>query len=486
MRCTISSEFHPGDKRWFTAPWRPEDPEWAFKLSRRPSLVLENEEPGGQGETTIRVDHAKTDQAVTGIGTSLDETSCYAIQKGKDDRQIKELLRRLIDPQAGAGYSLFRVCFGTSDFSDARAVSRHPNGWYTYQDDKDGEFSIENDRKLGILRVLKLARDVARECGTEVKFFGSAWSPPAWMKIGGRIAEGNRDRNQLRGDMAGAMPPIRKAVQAYEAEGIPIWAITTGNEHLYTPDNYPGCFIPQEVEAKVVVALHKEFAENKLATRIWIHDHNWDLVATGPERVLGLLKDARFGPKGEAYRFVDAVALHHYGGSPGQMVDFRRKFPDMPLEFTEGSVWGARGMDEIVQIFRTGHRSYVSWVPMSTQDPTEHNQGPYNTVDALGPTLLIQASGQGPSWYVTPEYFLIAQFSKFVRPGAIRIESTAGTPETVTNVAFRNPDGTTALVVVNQTTAEQAIRILVASRQARTVLPARSVATYVFRLPDRP
>ena len=99
---------------------------------------------------------------------------------------------------------------------------------------------------------------------------------------------------------------------------------------------------------------------------------------------------------------------------------------------------------------------------MSTQDPSEHNQGPYNTTRTLGPTLMVQANGDGPHWYKTPEVFLIAQFSKFVRPGAVRIESSEGRGDTLTNVAFKNRDGTTVVVVVNQAPAERECRLLAA------------------------
>jgi glucosylceramidase len=334
---------------------------------------------------------------------------------------------------------------------------------------------------LGIIRVIKLAQEVARAGNLELKFFGSAWSPPAWMKSGGKIVAGKNEDNQLKNEMIGDYAAyLRKAVQAYEHLGIPIWAVTTGNEHHYSPPNYPGCFIPQEAEAALVVALHEEFTRHKLSTKIWIHDHNWDNAEAVAGQVLTLLGDPKHGPDGTARRFVDAVALHHYGGGPSQMAQFHAKFPHVALEFTEGSVWGVAGMDEIVQIFRTGHRSYVSWVPMRTQNPTEHNQGPYNTTKTLGPTLMVQSNGDGRRWYKTPEFHLIGQFSKFVRPGAVRIESSKGSNTTLTNVAFKNRDGSIAVVVVNQTVAAREVRLACEGKQICSAIPAKSIATYVF------
>ena len=52
------------------------------------------------------------------------------------------------------------------------------------------------------------------------------------------------------------------------------------------------------------------------------------------------------------------------------------------------------------------------------------------------------------------EYFTIGHLAKFVRPGAVRIASTSfgttGWNGQIMDVAFRNPDGSTALVVHNE------------------------------------
>lgn len=467
----FSSEFHPADSRWYTEPWQESDSGWKFRLTPQPDLTLAPREDFDG--PTITIDPSRTFQTLTGLGTSFDETSCYAMQKGKTDAQVRELLRSLIDPRGGAGYSVFRICFGTSDFSDARSVSRHPQGWYTYQDDPAGPFSIENDRTLGILRVLHLAHDVARECGVELRIVATAWSPPAWMKIGGELASGDSAKNRLRSDRIDACAEyLRKSVEAYQADGIPIFAVTTNNEHYYTPESYPGCYISAEDEAKLVVALRRQFEAHKLTTQIWIHDHNWDLIPTGPAIVLKDLAAAGHP------RAADAVAFHHYGGSPADMSRFHEQFPNIDLQFSEGSVWGAGGAEEIVQILRHGSRSYVSWVPMSTQDPTEHNQGPYNAVGKLGPTLLIQRDG--PHYDRTPEFFLIAQFSRFLRPGAARLDTNDTTGQKLPNVAFQNPDGSLAIVVVNRDESPQQLQLVLAGSQAVTTIPATTVATFVL------
>ena len=460
----LSSEYLPKSSKWFTDP--PPASAVRYRLARQADLPITRPGPEKAGAVAITVDPAKAYQTVTGIGASFDESSCYAIQKNHDDAQIKAILRELIDPNKGMGLTLFRVCFGTSDFSDARGVSDHPKGWYSYQPEQDGPFSIENDRKLGILRVIKLAQDVAKESGTTLQFFGSAWSPPGWMKDSGKMVGG-----RLKPGMEGAYAAyLRKAVQAYRAEGVPMLAVTTNNEHYFTSDAYPGCYFDAKQEAALVRALGKEFAANGVKAEIWLLDHNFDIWPEAAKTLESLKDSGDLGLAG-------AVAFHHYGGKPADVAKLHERFPTVPLQFTEGSVWGTEGIAEIARIFRNGSRSYVYWVPMVTRETREHIQGPYNAPGILSPTLLV--AREGGAWHAAPEVNLIGQVSRFVRPGAVRVDS--GEVEPLTNVAFKNPDGTLAVVVVNQNAWAVRFTLRCERNQIAAAVPAGSVATYTFQ-----
>ena len=85
---------------------------------------------------------------------------------------------------------MFRITIGTSDFSDGRKVSSHPKGFYTYQDDKEN-FSIELD-KTGIIKIIKLVQDVAKQIGSSSinYIFARPWSPPALMKTSEKLIGG--------------------------------------------------------------------------------------------------------------------------------------------------------------------------------------------------------------------------------------------------------------------------------------------------------
>ncbi|MBN1350794.1 glycosyl hydrolase [candidate division KSB1 bacterium] len=465
-----SSELLPEDERWFTNP--PEETEIQFRLQRQPDLKFEP--LGSRKGTTFRIDPGKRFQTISGIGTSLEETTVYAILKNKSDAQIRELLKALIDPARGIGLNLFRITIGTSDFSDARAVSQHPQGFYSYQDREDAPFSIQNDQDLGIVKVLQMAREVAQNLvpPQEIRFFASCWSPPGWMKTSGTLIGGSLKpgyENHLA-------RYFRQFIEAYAAHGIPIYAMTLQNEPNYLPEKYPGMKLTWQQEHDLARAICENFRQPPaLPVKVWINDHNFEYWVNA-DSVLMKLKSAGKGT------CVDAVAFHNYSDAPVEnMSRLKQRHPDTDVLISEHSEFGVRGMAAIQDYFRQGATAYTYWVTMSTQTTDEHNQGPWNHLGELSPTMLIKRDGDNPDWYRTPEYFLIGQFSKFIRRGARRITCETGNRETLTAVAFQNPDRSIVVVLVNQTEFEQNFRLLFRGQQVCASLPAKSVATCLWQ-----
>ena len=77
---------------------------------------------------------------------------------------------------------------------------------------------------------------------------------------------------------------------------------------------------------------------------------------------------------------------------------------------------------------------------------------------------------------------MLGQASKFVKPGAVRIDSNTFGPGNVEDVAFRNPDGSTALVVLNaDATNSRTFSVSAHGRSFSYTLPAKAVATFTWR-----
>ena len=75
-------------------------------------------------------------------------------------------------------------------------------------------------------------------------------------------------------------------------------------------------------------------------------------------------------------------------------------------------------------------------------------------------------------------YYIIAQVSKFVPPGSVRISSNQVL--NVTNVAFKRPDGKKVLIVLNDSNAAVPFNIRYKGVWAFTTLAANTAATYVW------
>jgi O-glycosyl hydrolase len=87
----------------------------------------------------------------------------------------------------------------------------------------------------------------------------------------------------------------------------------------------------------------------------------------------------------------------------------------------------------------------------------------------------------GDEYYPTPEYYLFGLYSKLVQAGAKRIESDYGSADTVTDVAFANPDGTVVVIVANQTASRQDVALVSAGNQAWAGIEPKTAAAIVWR-----
>ena len=77
------------------------------------------------------------------------------------------------------------------------------------------------------------------------------------------------------------------------------------------------------------------------------------------------------------------------------------------------------------------------------------------------------------------EYYALAHASRFVLPGAQRVQSSEAAGE-LSNVAFRNRDGSLALVVANGAPQEQTFSVRMKGQSFRYTLPGMSVATFAW------
>jgi glucosylceramidase len=421
---------------------------------------------GTDAKDRIEIDDSTTFQTMLGLGSSLEPTTCSNFWRlAIADREA--LMERVVDPQQGIGMNLMRLCMGTPDFTG--------DPWYSYCDRPPGEtdpglerFSIERDRAY-VLPVIQLAR----RKNPDLLFFASPWSPPGWMKSNGTMIGGYL----LPKWYPAYAQYFVRFIQAYEAEGIPIYAVTIQNEpgvDRATEKNlkwhYPSCRWTGEQERDFIRDhLGPAMRKAGLRTRIWCYDHNYNLKTTGNDPGLDyprtILRDA------PAAAFVAGVAFHGYEGRPPAMSVFHGEFPKVPIHFTEGSVFGIDGAVDLIERLRNWATSYNAWVLM-LDNHGKPNNGPFAAKFA---TVALNTKTLKPEYLLN--YHVYGQFMKFIPRGAVRVESrTLG--HAPAHVAFRTPDHNLILVAANPAAEESRCVLCWRGQGCSAVLPAKSVGTW--------
>jgi glucosylceramidase len=432
-----------------------------------------------EGVPTITIDPSQRFQRIDGFGASITDSSAYLLARSKDRDAI---MRDLFDTEDGIGLSYLRQPMGASDFV------KGPH--YTYDDLPKGKtdfdmarFSVAHDET----QILPLLRQALRH-NRNLKVMGTPWSPPAWMKtpeslVGGRFIDDERYYDAYTRYFV-------KFVQAYRRAGVPVDAVTLQNEPQNRfPSKYPGMDFRDPEEARLIKSVGPAFQKAGIDTKILGYDHNWSLhpndvglPGANPEYAKALLDDP------EAKRWLAGTAYHCYSGDPSAQSELKAAHPDRDIYFTECSGiesgdpattfpdtlhWHSRFLT--IGATRNWARNVITW--NLALDP---RNGPHNggCDTCTGVVTIDPATGKATR---EADYYVLGHVTKFVEPGAVRVGSTV--EGNIWNVAFRNPDGSTVVLVNNDDwgSGSQRFNLRMGSDALSYDLPAGAVATFVMR-----
>ncbi|MEU2822580.1 RICIN domain-containing protein [Streptomyces bacillaris] len=404
----------------------------------------------------IRIDAGSEGQRFTGGGASVTGASAQLVQ-GLPQAQRTTLLRSLFSAEGdGIGLNYLRQPLGSTDF-DANSDA------YTYEDTR-GSFSIDRDRAQ-IIPVLKQATAI----NPAIRFMGSPWSPPAWMKTNNSLNGGSlrTEHHQAYADY------LVKAIRAYGQEGITLTDLTAQNEPEFAT-SYPSMSMTSAQQADFFRVLDRTLTAANLPTNLLAYDHNWD----HPNYPLDV-----FARTGGIQRVIGA-AFHCYGGAPSaqqQIVSAGKRVfftecsgtdsANPATTFGDTLRWHAENL--VVQNMRNGGETVINW-----NLALDRNGGPHQGHCGNRCNGIVEiADGQVTR---NAEFYVLGHVTKFIRPGATRIGSTSQGAGGVQNVAFRNPDGTRAAVVVNTASGAQRFSLTDNGRSLAYTLPAGAVATFTW------
>jgi len=418
------------------------------------------------GNITIHIDKKQRFQEIDGFGASFTDSSAYLVNQILNKQQKKEVMEALFGREQGIGLSLLRNPMGASDY--ARSI-------YSYDDMPEGEedlalehFHVQHDQE----DIIPLTR-WAQQLNPALKVIASPWSAPGWMKDSGKVVTGQL----LKRYYEVYATYFYRFIDAYQSEGIDIYAVTPQNEPLFVPENYPGMLLPAEEAVDFVKNyLRPTFETHGLHTKILGYDHNWDRV----DYPLELLD--------KAYEAFDGVAWHWYGGKVISQSRVTHAFPDKEVHFTEGSggEWIPAFEPAFSNLIRTGidilrnyAKSFILW-----NIALDENNGP--TVPGFGESTcrgLLEINQTKKEYEFTLDYFGLAHFSKWVEVGATRIASDE--TKEIKTVAFENSDASIVVILFNQTEKAQLVTMKIDQNEFTIDLPSKAASTCIFSKDDK-
>ncbi len=455
-------------------------------------LTLLSEAATGAPGAKITLQPNTRFQTITGFGGSFTEASAYLLnQLGDANRQ--KIIDAYFGPD-GARYSLTRTHMNSCDFSLDHYSYAPVEG-----DMQLEHFSIEEDRD----DIIPMIRDAMAASEDGFKIVASPWTAPPWMKDnkdwrGGKLLPDYYDTWALF---------FSKYLKAYKQEGIDIWGFTVENEPLGNDSNWESMhFTPEEMTDFVVEHLGPRLEQDGHDAKILGYDQNREHLR---EWVDEMYRDET------ASKYFDGTAIHWYASTfevfPEALQYAHQKAPDKYLIQSEACVDAEvpKWQDDAWYWSREATDWGWDWAP----EDQKHLHPKYvpvyryardiigclnNWVDGWIDWNMVLDRRGGPNWfenwcvapvivdpdqdavYFTPLYYTMAHFSRFIRPGAVRI-GFENTDDNLLVTAAENPDGSRVVVVLNQGMEPRSFELVLGDRSKLIEISAQALQTIVIK-----
>ena len=442
--------------------------------------------------SSLYINQNKRLQTISGFGGAFTEASASLLnQLGVENR---EKILRAYFAKKGANYSLARTHMNSCDFSLSN---------YSYtpvENDLNLEhFSVKEDQD-DLIPMIKEAMAISED---GFRLFASPWTAAPWMKdnnswVGGKLLPKYYDTWALF---------FSKYVDAYKAEGIDIWGFTVENEPHGNGNNWESMiYSPEEMT---------NFVQNHLGPKLEA-DGKGDLIILGYDQNReGLNEWVDEMYKDEASsKYFDGTAIHWYESTydffPKALQYAHEKAPNKYLIQTEACV------DDEIPVWKNDawywKKEATDWGYTWREEEKKYLHPKYapvnryardiigclnNWVDGWVDWNMVLDKQGGPNWkknwciapvivdpekdevYFTPLYYVMAHFSKFIRPGAKIIEVTNSDPALMV-AAAENPDTSISVVVFNEGKTEKSYTLELGEYKKIISIEAQAIQTVVI------
>ncbi|MCP3867948.1 MAG: glycoside hydrolase family 30 protein [Gammaproteobacteria bacterium] len=515
------------------------------KIAVQPNLAFKDGRAVG---TVVEVFPQQLKQTIDGIGSSFTESSAYVLAH-LDPAKRKEVMEKIYG-EDGANLSIARTHIGACDFavegrySYADVPGDTALDHFSIQPDKDGfDTRVHTGIKEPAYDLLPMIKEAlaikASQSDSDLRIIGSAWTAPAWMKdIEDWYIPGSPENNWEGG--GGSLKPeyessyanyLIKYLDAYAAEGVPVWGMTPVNEPHgnngqwesmhFTPETQNE-FIKRYLGPALKAGAHAD-------TRVLIFDQNRDQLEHWTDVMFA---DPETAP------YLYGVAIHWYSSTFKVHEDaldrVHAKFPQFSIVHSEGCIddlgkpapdwvrdpdlstetdwfnndafwWNANATDWAFQapwafvdeadhpVYTPVHRyarniivsldhwmtGWVDWnIVLDAQG------GPNHVGNYCGaPIMIDKTTGQV---HYTPIYHVLSQLSRTIRPGdrAIQTRKQLGglADDTLHSCATLNGDQLLSVQLLNTGKEALTVNLQIAERFVELKVPANSVQTVRVQL----
>jgi glucosylceramidase len=432
-------------------------------------------------------------QTITGFGGSFTEASASLLNRlGKENRT--KVLEAYFG-EDGAKYSLTRTHMNSCDFSLSNYSYAPVEG-----DTALNNFSIDEDRD-DLIPMIKEAMAISKD---GFKILSSPWTAPPWMK----------DNKDWRG---GKLLPVyydtwalffSKYIDAYKSEGIDIWGFTVENEPLGNNSNWESMHFTAEEMT--------DFVKNHLGPKLESEGHDVKILGYDQNRGKELKEWVNVMYKDqESSKYYDGTAIHWYASTydyfPESLQYAHDKSPGKYLIQSEACVDSEVPKWQDDEWYWSKEATDWGWDWAPEQDKHFHPKyAPVfryardiigclnNWVDGWIDWNMVLDRQGGPNWfknwclapvivnpendeiYFTPIYYIVSHFSKYIRPGAVRI-GFENSDDTIMVTAAKNPDGSMAVVIFNEGNEVKNISLTLAERYATIQINGQAIQTIIIK-----
>ena len=431
-------------------------------------------------------------QTITGFGGAFTESSAYLLNQMSPEK--RDQIIKAYFSNDGAAYSLTRTHMNSCDFSLSNYSYTAVEG-----DTELEHFSIDHD-KDDLIPMIKVAQEASKD---GFKLFGSPWTAAPWMKdnnswVGGKLKPEYYNTWALF---------FSKYADAYKAEGIDIWGFTVENEPMGNGNNWESMvFSPEEMTL---------FVQKYLGPTLEAKGQE-DLVILGFDQNRGDLKewvDVMYKDEVSS-KYYDGTAIHWYESTydyfPEELQYAHHKAPNKHLIQAEACVdsevpawkddawyWAKEATDWGFD-WREPAKKYLhpKYAPVNRY--ARDIIGCLNNwVDGWVDWNMVLDRQGGPNWfknwcvapiivdpeqdevYLTPLYYVMSHFSKFIRPGAVVIGAESSDTDLMVT-ASKNPDGSIAVVVFNEGHSEKYFNLNLFGQTHSLSVSPQALQTIIF------